>query len=156
MAHSANGTSAADLAIQNLMTQGFEVVHTELDWQSPHPKRGTADIRGVPHYFFLDSTRGEFEGTYSVWPISAELLGLEKSNYNAVLRWRRQVAEGGATIEDHPAYGPLDSRYNQIREHTHCHRLVPSGGAKRMVAEWRTVNDLSPVDGCRMMRWSDA
>ncbi|MER5931106.1 hypothetical protein [Streptomyces sp. NPDC002054] len=63
---------------EQLIADGFERVHTELEWYDG-PRAGLADIDGKPHYFENHQyDHADEADEYQVWPASEAAVELER------------------------------------------------------------------------------
>ncbi|GAB2683997.1 hypothetical protein [Kribbella swartbergensis] len=143
---------------RRLTAEGFEHVYVELDWYDG-PVAGIVDIDGVAHYFqrydFLRYDVEDAPDQYVVWPVSAELVALEREQWEIFVRWNQRYEAGDAGTETHPGHGGIDPRYDELTGLLTEARQVPADAA-RLVAEWRfDGGEQYRMDGVRYwVRWS--
>lgn len=121
---------------QQLIADGFERVHVELEWYDG-PRDGIADVGGVAHYFqCCDVDFSVAPDEYFVWPASETLLALEREQWVIFMRWNLRYEAGTARPDSHPGHGGIDARYDELTALLAPHHKVPAH-ARRLVAEWR-------------------
>lgn len=119
-----------------LIADGFERVHVELDWHDG-PRAGLADVGGKPHYFRgHDYDHSDQAGEYRVWPASDVALEWEREQWAIFTRWNERYEAGAAGPESHPGHGGIDPRYDELALLLAPFRQVPDD-ARWLVGELR-------------------
>lgn len=77
---------------------GFDTVLTNVWWDGP--LGGIANLDGRPHYFHV-SERGD--ELYDLWPVDAEMVGLELEALQIWYRWSAATPVGTIVTERYPA-----------------------------------------------------
>lgn len=105
---------------------GFERVHVESEWYDG-PRSGIADIHGVPHRFMshFDEKDDEWLSTYTVFPVDADTLALEREQWCIFVHWNRRYESGETGLETHPARGGVDARWDTLEALLADRRVVP-------------------------------
>ncbi|MFA1550529.1 hypothetical protein [Actinomadura chokoriensis] len=120
-----------------LIADGFERVHVELDWYDG-PRVGVADIDGKPHYFKGHHyERAHEDDEYLVWPASSAGLEWELEQSAIYIRWNERCQAGLVGPETHPGFGG-NARYDELDSLLAPHRRAPDD-ARRMKREMRFV-----------------
>ncbi|SBT39227.1 hypothetical protein [Micromonospora auratinigra] len=121
---------------EELIADGFERVHTELDWYDG-PRAGLADVDGTPHYFHgYDFHYTNAVDEYQVWPASAVAVALEREQWAIFVRWHARRKAGTAGTDGHPGEPGNDPRYEELEQLLTPYREVPPG-ARRLLGELR-------------------
>ncbi|MFD8076822.1 hypothetical protein ACFV3E_29685 [Streptomyces sp. NPDC059718] len=140
---------------QQLIADGFERTHVDLEWYDG-PRKGLADIDGLPHYYEgRDYDHADEADEYYVWPASEAAVAMEREQWAIFVRWNeRHEAAGMVETESHPALGGVDARYDELDVLLAPHRQAPDG-ARRLVGEVRFDDgDRYRVDGVdHWFRW---
>jgi hypothetical protein len=120
---------------QQLMDAGFERVYVQLDWWDG-PREGLADVHGVPHYFSstIAESDDENEDQFRVWPVSPQLLALEREQWAIQAEWIKLTQAGSAQPDSNPRRGGVDTRYDELTTLLAPRREVPEH-ARRLAAE---------------------
>ncbi|MFE9107078.1 hypothetical protein ACGFJT_39665 [Actinomadura geliboluensis] len=120
-----------------LIADGFERAHVELDWYDG-PRVGVADIDGRPHYFKGHHyERYHEDDEYEVWPASTEALEWEREQSAIFVKWSERYRAGEVGPETHPGHGG-NARHNELDALLAPHRQAPDN-ARRMKREMRFV-----------------
>jgi hypothetical protein len=141
---------------QELVADGYERVHVELEWYSG-PRKGVADIGGVPHYFYSwDFDERDAIDKYVVWPASPEALAMERESWVIFAKWNDLYQAGTVGTDTHPGRGGISARYDELKELLAPYREAPQD-AKAMLGQMGYIDEgprysVKGVD--YMMRWS--
>lgn len=142
--------------IAELTAEGFEPVLTEKNWYDG-PIAGIAMVNGTPHSFIRDPAPGRPEEAFLAWPVSEEMLAIEKELYDIFVQWLIRYNAGEAELDEHPESSGSDPRYNELKAQT-PQPGQPQPGAKQLFASWRILDrphHRAGVGPNYMMRWSD-
>ncbi|GAA1000669.1 hypothetical protein GCM10009555_104030 [Acrocarpospora macrocephala] len=125
---------------EDLLRDGFERVHIELDWWDG-PREGLADVDGKVHYFqaVWDDDQDDYGDEYYVWPASSPAVAMEREAQTIFLEWLTRYKSATASIETHPGHGGVDARYDELKTRLLPFRAKPND-AIRMTAEWRALD----------------
>ncbi|WAU82731.1 hypothetical protein O1Q96_25330 [Streptomyces sp. Qhu-G9] len=134
---------------QQLVADGFERAYAVLDWYDG-PRQGVAVINGVPHYFEGWDANMAARDEYFVWPASEAAVAMEREQRAIYVRY--EVSEAG--MDEHPANGWVDARYDELDVLLAPHRQVPDD-ARRYVGEVRLDDGVRyrPDGGDVWLRW---
>ncbi|MFD5818343.1 hypothetical protein [Streptomyces sp. NPDC127038] len=110
-----------------LIADGFERVHVELEWYS-RPRAGLGDVDGKPHYFDADE--------YRVWPASDVVVELEREQWAIFARWNECCEAGTVKPETHPGRGGINALYDELALLLASYRQAPDD-ARLLVGEMR-------------------
>lgn len=121
---------------QRLIAAGFERAYVELEWYDG-PRKGLADIDGVPPYFEgRDYDRADEADEYVVWPASEAAAAMEREQWAIFAKWNRRREAGTVESGSHPGSGAVDARYDELDVLLAPFRQAPHS-ARRLVAEVR-------------------
>jgi hypothetical protein len=134
-----------------------ERVYVENDWYDG-PRAGIADINGHPHRFksLFDKAEDESLGTFLVWPVDREQLGLEIEQWQIFAEWNALCESGRTGVESHPGHGGRNARWDRIEALLQPGRSHVPPEAHRAVARLEHIDRPSPYDAsgpAYMMRW---
>lgn len=139
---------------QQLIADGFEPTYVDLEWYDG-PRKGLALVDGVPHYYEgREYDRADEADEYLVWPASEAAVALEREQWAIFIRY--QLSDAG--LEQYPADGGVDARYDELQLLLAPHRQAPDG-ARRLVGEVRfdDGDDRYRLDGVdHWFRWRPA
>src|SRR3954462_14007265 len=82
------------------------------------PRRGIADVNGVPHIYESEFDHGadECSDTYLVSPIERSLLSIVLEDWEIWLRWHAAYQAGEVSLGTHPALPEDRERYETIQQ----------------------------------------
>ncbi|MGW0831956.1 hypothetical protein [Streptomyces prunicolor] len=136
---------------QQLIADGFEPTYVDLEWYDG-PRKGLALVDGVPHYYEgREYDRADKADKYFVWPASEAAVAMEREQWAIFIRY--QLSDAG--LEQYPADGGVDARYDELQSLLAPHRQAPEG-ARRLVGEVRfdDGDDRYRLDGVdHWFRW---
>ncbi len=112
---------------EQLIADGFERVHVELDWYDG-PRAGMADIDGALHYFL----RLDEADKYRVWPASEDAAAMECEQWAIFVAWDLRSASGEVGPDSHPGLGGVDARYDELTRLLEQHRQAPDNALRRI------------------------
>lgn len=135
---------------------GYERVYVELDWDSG-PRKGVADIDGVPHYFEgWAFDQGSVIDKYVVWPVGPDALAMERASWVIFVEWNDRYEAGATGADTHPGQGGISARYDELQDLLAPHRVAPED-AKPMLGQMQHLDAAQRyrVDGVDyLMRWN--
>lgn len=113
-----------------------EQVYAENEWYDG-PRAGIADVGGTPHRFRsqFDEAEDEYLGTYLVWPVEADTLGLEIEQWRIFVAWNDLYEAGASDVNAHPGNGGINQRWDEIQIQLQPAREYVPENAKRVRAK---------------------
>jgi hypothetical protein len=120
----------------------FETVHTCTDWYDG-PRRGVADLGGVPHLFESQWADGEYldNDTYLLTPIDLETLALALEDWAIWQRWVTAFHRGEATRDTHPALPADRPRHDELDRLLAARLMIDPGRSVRKFATFHVRED---------------
>ena len=113
-----------------------ERVLVENEWYDG-PRAGVALVNGEPHRFVSqwDDQGDDYLGTYLVWPVDAEEVGLEQEQWSIFVTWNEQYEAGEADTATHPAHPGTNERWDAIALQLSSRRQTVPSRPKRAKAQ---------------------
>ena len=117
----------------------MEKVYVENDWYDG-PRKGVADLNGVPHRFIahFNEEKG-YEDTFSLFPISPDILNLEIEQWKIFTDWNDKYEAGKADTDSHPGHGEINIRWDEIDRMLQSSRNVLPESALIAKATFREI-----------------
>jgi len=118
-----------------------ERVYVENDWYDG-PRSGIVDINGIPYRFksLFDEEGDEYLGSFLVWPVDKESLGLEIEQWYIYVEWNALYESGKVGTNTHPGHGGINLRWDELEILLKQSREEIPNEAKKAKVEIETVS----------------
>jgi hypothetical protein len=111
-----------------LRTMKFEKVHTIRDIYDGI-RTGTADLKGVPHYFasVFDDDQDEYTQHFRLYPLTSQFMERELRRSTTYKAWEARFHRGLEPLDTHPGHGGVVPEYDELTEwlNTQIKALTP-------------------------------